>query len=162
MGIFDATPIRGVESNPGIDTASTLASAVGQREPGKRGRHKATCDCSTCATRRNSGVASSEEKNDLAQKARERISNPENWKPVVSLIPNLQYAATGWEGFKLTDPEEELLAGHMGAAAIELGLVDVRYMNTFMLIAAMGTIYGRRSVEYYRLKKKNDDTKQAK
>lgn len=83
----------------------------------------------------------------------ESLYAEENWEEVAALFFNVRYGMTGFEGFRLTDPQKKVLTSSTAALMRTLVQIDPRYVALVVWSVNYGSIIAQKEMEYKAVKR---------
>jgi len=85
------------------------------------------------------------------EKDLEKIFAGENWEEVSALYFNARYAITGWDGFRLSEPQKKILGLSLGTTMKMLLKIDPGYIAMILFLTNFGGIVAQKEVLYRQL-----------
>ena len=98
----------------------------------------------------------------IKAEALKKLFSPDQWEAIASLYPDIRYAMTGYEGFRLTDGERATLSTSLSTMMSYLVAIDPKYLAMVLFCATYGSIIGKKEIEWKSIRKKERAKSQVK
>ena len=99
---------------------------------------------------------------EIKAEALKKLFSPDQWEAIASMYPDIRYAMTGYEGFRLTDTERITLSTSLSTMMSYLVAVDPKYLAMILFLATYGSIVGKKEIEWKSVRKKEHAKSAAK
>jgi hypothetical protein len=84
----------------------------------------------------------------------QKLFTPKQWRMVVSLYPNARFAITGWEGFKLTQEEGDMLSESLSVMMETLVMIDPKYLALMLFGVNFFGVIASKEMQFAAVRKK--------